>query len=78
MGCRMKMLLRCRGLRPLIGKNFFFKPNVTCEDSSKNVFVSIDLVAGWQRKERCLGREQCYWVLQRWKVNMLERSYEKK
>ena len=45
---------------------------------SQLFFVTIDLVAGWQRNERSLGRERCYWVLQKWKENMLGRSYEKK
>ena len=62
MGCRMRMLLRCRGLRPLIGKSFFFGCLTLSVKTQQNFFffVSIDLVAGWQRKERCLGREQCY------------------
>jgi hypothetical protein len=47
-------------------------------ESLSKLFVSIDLVAGWQRKERFLGKERCYWVLQKWKVNMPERSYGKK
>ena len=79
MGYRMRMLLRYRGLHPLIGKSFFIlRLNVTCGRLNKKFFVSIGLVAGWPRKERSLGRELCYWVLQRWKVNMLERSYGKK
>ena len=44
---------------------------------SQVFFVSIDLVAGWQRNERSIGRERCYWVLQKWKENMFEEELRK-
>jgi protein phosphatase 1 regulatory subunit 37 len=55
---------------------FFLRPNVLSVGDL--FFCQLDLVSGWQRKERSLGRERCYWVLQKWKVNMLGRSYGKK
>ena len=78
MGYRMRRLLRLRGLHLLIGKIIFLRPTLSVADLNKKNLVSIDLVSGWQRKERFLGRERCYWVLQKWKVNMLGRSYGKK
>jgi hypothetical protein len=46
------------------------------ETYTKISFVSID-IAGWQRKERTLGRVWYYLVLPKWKVNMLGGVTEK-